>query len=99
MATLDKITRLTCVQCGAHYREGEVKYTCPKCGIEGILDVEYDYDVAKRSMQTHGLGTTPGDRLGSIWRYIDLLPISGEKGLPQLQVGGTPIVDAKRLAA
>ena len=99
MATLDKITRLTCVQCGAHYREGEAKYTCPKCGIEGILDVEYDYDVAKRSMQTHGLGTTPADRLGSIWRYIDLLPISGEKGLPQLQVGGTPIVNATRLAA
>ena len=98
MSALAKITRLTCVQCGAHYREGEHPYTCPACGIEGILDVEYDYDVARRSMNERGLGSTPADRLGSIWRYIDLLPVSGAAGLPQLQVGGTPIVDAKRLA-
>jgi threonine synthase len=95
---LAKIVRLTCVQCGAHYKEGEHPYTCPKCGIEGILDVEYDYDVARRGMKEHGLGTTPADRLGSIWRYIDLLPVSGAAGLPQLQVGGTPIVNARRLA-
>ena len=93
-----KITRLTCVQCGAHYEEGEVPYTCPKCGIEGILDVEYDYDIARRGMAAHGLGKTPHDRLGSIWRYMDLLPITGDKGLPRLQVGGTPILDAPRLA-
>jgi threonine synthase len=98
MTTLAKIVRLTCVQCGAHYREGEHLYTCPACGIEGILDVEYDYDVARASMKTNGLGTTPADRLGSIWRYIDLLPVTGEKGLPKLQVGGTPLVDAPRLA-
>jgi threonine synthase len=98
MTTLAKIARLTCVQCGAHYREGEHPYTCPKCGIEGILDVEYDYDVARRSMKERGLGATPPDRLGSIWRYLDLLPITGEAGLPQLQVGGTPIVNAARLA-
>jgi threonine synthase len=97
-SSLAKIARLTCVQCGAHYREGEHPYTCPACGIEGILDVEYDYDVARASMKARGLGTTPADRLGSIWRYIDLLPISGEKGLPRLQIGGTPIVDAPRLA-
>jgi threonine synthase len=99
MSTPSQITRLTCVQCGAQYREGEHPYTCPACGIEGILDVEYDYDVARRSMKERGLGTTPADLLGSIWRYIDLLPITGEKGLPRLQVGGTPLVDAPRLAA
>jgi threonine synthase len=98
MTTLAKITRLTCVQCGAHYREGEHPYTCPACGIEGILDVEYDYDVPRRSMKERGIGTTPTDRLGSIWRYLDLLPITGDAGLPRLQVGGTPIVDTPRLA-
>jgi threonine synthase len=98
MTSLAKITRLTCVRCGAHYREGEQPYTCPKCGIEGILDVEYDYDVARRSMKERGLGATPADRLGSIWRYMDLLPITGDAGLPQLQIGGTPIVSATRLA-
>jgi threonine synthase len=98
MSRLAKIVRLTCVQCGAHYREGEVLYTCPTCGIEGILDVEYDYDVARRGMAARGLGTTPPDRLGSIWRYMDLLPITGEAGLPRLQIGGTPIVESPRLA-
>lgn len=98
MSSLAKIARLTCVQCGAHYREGEHLYTCPRCGIEGILDVEYDYDVARRAMKERGLGSTPADRLGSIWRYLDLLPITGDAGLPQLQVGGTPIVNAPRLA-
>lgn len=98
MTRLAKITRLTCVQCGAHYREGEQLYTCPACGIEGILDVEYDYEVARASMAQHGIGSTAPDRLGSIWRYIDLLPITGDAGLPQLQVGGTPIVNARRLA-
>src|SRR6185312_8321622 len=99
MNRISKIVRLTCVQCGAHYREGEHPYTCPACGIQGILDVEYDYDVARRSMKERGLGSTPHDRLGSIWRYLDLLPITGEKGFPRLQVGGTPILDAPRLAA
>jgi threonine synthase len=93
-----KIVRLTCVQCGTHYREGEHLYTCPRCGIEGILDVEYDYDFARRGMQARGLGKTPWDRLGSIWRYLDLLPITGAKGLPRLQVGGTPVLEAPRLA-
>jgi threonine synthase len=96
---LAKITRLTCVQCGAHYREGEHPYTCPACGLEGILDVEYDYDIARRGMAAQGIGTTPHDRLGSIWRYLDLLPITGAAGLPRLQVGGTPILEAPRLAS
>jgi threonine synthase len=99
MSDLAKITRLTCVQCGSHYREGEHAYTCPQCGIEGILDVEYDYDVARRSMRERGLGATPADRLGSIWRYIDLLPITGKAGLPRLQIGGTPVLEAPRLGA
>jgi threonine synthase len=98
MPTLAKIVRLTCVQCGAHYAEGAAPYTCPRCGIEGILDVEYDYDVARRGMGARGIGTTPPDRLGSIWRYLDLLPITGDKGLPRLQVGGTPVLESPRLA-
>ena len=78
--------------------KGSTRTLAAACGIEGILDVEYDYDVARRSMKERGLGATPSDRLGSIWRYLDLLPVTGDAGLPKLQVGGTPIVDAPRLA-
>jgi threonine synthase len=34
----------------------------------------------------------------SIWRYLELLPITGGKGLPPLQVGWTPIYDCPGLA-
>jgi threonine synthase len=95
--SLTKILGLTCVQCGAHYREGEQLYTCPACGPEGILDVEYDYEVAKRQLAHRGIGATEPDRLGSIWRYFDLLPLSGAAGLPRLQVGGTPVLESPRL--
>ncbi len=98
MSDLAKIVGLRCVQCGARYTEGEQPYTCPKCGIEGILDVELDYDVARRSMRDRGIGSTPPDRLGSIWRYLDLLPITGDAGLPRLWLGGTPVLEAPRLA-
>ena len=87
------ITGLVCVECSAHYDEGEVPYTCPKCGVSGILDVQYDYQ------RLSGLK----DKLQasselSIWRYRDLLPITGGKGLPPLQVGWTPVYDFPGLA-
>src|SRR5262249_20805859 len=82
------VTGLRCVRCGEHYREGEVLYTCPRCGIEGILDVEYDYERVRWQ---------PSDER-SIWRYLALLPVEGTRGLPSLQVGWTPIAEFPRLA-
>jgi threonine synthase len=82
------VTGLRCVRCGAHYREGEVDYTCPPCGIEGILDVEYDYDKIRWQPSNER----------SIWRYMPLLPLRGDHGLPSIQVGWTPIGTFPRLA-
>jgi threonine synthase len=82
------VTGLRCVKCGSHYREGEVPYTCPPCGIEGILDIEYDYDRVRWQ---------PSDER-SIWRYLPLLPVEGNMGLPSLQVGWTPVAEFPRLA-
>src|SRR5262245_28487884 len=82
------VTGLRCVKCGKRYAEGEVETTCAACGIEGILDVEYDYDRVRLDLG--------GER--SIWRYLPLLPVTGEKGLPTLQVGFTPVLEAPRLA-
>ena len=72
-----------------------VPYTCPACGIKGILDVQYDYAaiarrltrqrLAKRSENTH-------------WRYRELLPIRKNASLPRLSVGWTPVVLAPSLA-
>jgi len=37
------VSGLKCMICGSSYDYGNV-FTCPTCGIEGILDVQYDYD-------------------------------------------------------
>src|SRR5512135_178894 len=95
---LAKITGLRCVLCGAVYPHGEVEYTCPRCGLQGILDVEYDADRIGRRFSRR---TLESDRDLSLWRYRALLPVPDDVTLlppPRLQVGFTPVVDAPSLA-
>ncbi|MBI2930468.1 MAG: threonine synthase [Planctomycetes bacterium] len=87
------ITGLRCVVCGRTYGP-DVLFTCPSCGVEGILDVEIDYDRAARTLTRDALAARPLDH----WRYRELLPIAPESPLPPLHVGWTPIYDAPRLA-
>ena len=87
------VAGLVCVECQTHYREGEVLYTCPRCGTAGILDVRYDYERLDRWKDR--LATSS---VFSMWRYLELLPITGGKGLPSLHVGWTPIYDCPHLA-
>jgi threonine synthase len=97
-AALPKISGLRCVLCASVYPHGEVEYTCPRCGIEGILDVEYDAGlVGKRFSKS----TLEADRDLSLWRYRALLPVPDDAvalPAPRLQVGFTPVVDAPALA-
>ncbi len=91
--SLHHITRLVCVKCGKTYGT-EVAYTCPACGIEGILDVEYDYEAAARTLDRASLER----REPWMWRYKELLPIDDMIELPHLHVGWTPVYGAPRLA-
>ncbi len=84
------VTGLRCVRCDARYAADAGHLICPACGREGILDVEYDYARIAWPPAT-------GDR--SIWRYLPLLPVQGGTRLPTLAVGGSPLVEAPRLAA
>src|SRR5689334_8018916 len=86
------VTGLRCVVCGARY-SARTPYTCPKCGITGILDVEYDYRAVRRSMTKKKLATRPLDH----WRYAELLPVNVAK-VPNLGVGWTPVYETKPLA-
>lgn len=88
---LPKVTGLRCVLCGSVYAHGEQEYTCPRCGIEGILDVEYDHELITRFFSKEAL---EGCRDFSIWRYRALLPISDDLDLPRLATGWTPVVEA-----
>jgi len=86
------VTGLRCVVCGARY-SARTPYTCPKCGIQGILDVEYDYRAVRRSMTKKKLASRPFDH----WRYAELLPVNVAK-VPNLSVGWTPVYETKPLA-
>ncbi|MCX8094643.1 MAG: threonine synthase [Caldisericia bacterium] len=86
-----KIKFLKCILCGNEYKETEVKYTCPKCGKDGILFVELDYeniDFKKEKLK---------DRPNNILRYHELLPINNIENTPPLNVGMTPLYKSKRL--
>jgi threonine synthase len=88
------VTGLRCLICGEPYDNGNVQ-TCPKCGIQGILDVQYDYDSAAKSLTSTALAGRPKNH----WRYRELIPVSSDSALPPLHVGWTPIYDVPRLAA
>jgi threonine synthase len=85
------VTHLRCLVCGKIIPYGNV-FTCPDCGIEGILDVQYDYD------SIPNLQSVISNRQFNHWRYRELLPISPDISFPHLHVGWTPVYDVPRLA-
>jgi threonine synthase len=93
---MDHVKSLKCLICGKEYAPHEIDYVCPAHGDEGIVDVQYDYDLIGRRLNPQMLEQNP-DR--TIWRYRPLLPIEPESPVPPLTVGGTPLYKADRLAA
>lgn len=91
---MGKPVELRCILCGASFCPGEVEYTCPTCGLDGTLDVLYDYDEAARTMTRTALA----GRAASLWRYGEILPIEDDNSIPFLSVGWTPLYEAPALA-
>ena len=93
---MDNVLNLKCLICGKEYQPHEVDYVCPDHGTDGILDVQYDYDLIRRRI-------SQGDLLHNtdhtIWRYRPLLPVQPDISVPPLAVGWTPLYRADRLAA
>lgn len=86
------VTGLKCLICGNICPHGNI-FTCSHCGIQGILDVQYDYDSVLEHLKSN-IGHRPFDH----WRYRELLPVSPDLPLPHLHVGWTPVYDVPRLA-
>ncbi|MBN1964056.1 MAG: threonine synthase [Anaerolineae bacterium] len=78
-----------CVTCGAEYSLDEVQYVCPTCGPVGVLDVVYAYETIPAAR--------PDGGARSMW-YRQVMPLTGDAVLPAMQIGGTPLYDATRLA-
>jgi threonine synthase len=84
------MTGLQCHLCGTKF-PAEALWVCDQC--LGPLEVEYDYD-AIRSAVTRD---TIERRARNVWRFRELLPITGEPRTG-FHSGYTPLIRADRLA-
>lgn len=92
---MGRVSELRCVLCSRSYRETDVDYTCPSCGIDGTLDVLYDYESAAREMTRKSLASSAEF---SLWRYWPVLPVAHKAHAQPLAVGWTPMYDSESLA-
>jgi threonine synthase len=82
---------LKCRLCGRRYPKQALNFCTEDFGP---LEVEYDYvAVARSGLSRQAIESRPR----TMWRYRELLPLDGEPAVG-VQVGGTPLVRADRLA-
>ena len=93
---MQHVINLKCLICGKEYGIDEIDYVCPDHGDEGILDVQYDYDLIGRQISRKAL--LNATEL-NIWRYKPLLPVQLHAKVPPLSVGWTPMYYTPPLAA
>lgn len=91
---MELVTGLKCVFCQSVYPARRL-FTCPRCGIHGILDVQYDYRAVSRKLTRRILAARKDF---SQWRYRELLPVRAASAVPDLCVGWTPLSCAPALA-
>lgn len=81
---------LGCPRCGASYELAEAPARCASCA--STLEVAYDYDAARRSIEEHPLASRRAD----VWRLRELLPCQGPFVVGH-DAGFTPLLHARRL--
>lgn len=83
-----------CSICHTDYEPASILYTCPKCG--GNLDVVLDYEAIQKNYQIEDI-TSRTDF--SLWRYLPLLPVEdpGGEGTPLRFAGWTPLYEPAAL--
>jgi len=84
-----------CSLCEAEYLPTSVLYSCPRCG--GNLDVVLDYTAIRHKYQVEDITSRSEN---SLWRYLPLLPVSdpGGTGTPLHYAGWTPLYSPGRLS-
>jgi threonine synthase len=88
--TTTLVRGLKCRLCGKQYGRQPLNFCTEDFGP---LEVDYDYDAIAKQVTRQTFEKRPFN----MWRYRELLPIDGEPTVGT-QVGGTPLVPAKRLA-
>jgi len=80
---------------GKTFAPGEVEYFNPDVGQVATLDVLYDYDTLRASVDRDAIAAS---NTRTMWRYGPLLPIADSDAIPPLAVGSTPLYHTPRLA-
>jgi threonine synthase len=83
------LTHLECSNCGATFTAEELHTTCPACGK--VLFARYDLDAARREVTREAVAA----RGGSMWRWLELMPVRDEANVVTLGEGGTPLLPAR----
>ncbi|MBN1945873.1 MAG: threonine synthase [Bradymonadales bacterium] len=87
--------RLVCVKCSAEYPPDGTLMTCTRCGLTGILDVEYD--LSNLPPADSFLRVLQG-RAPNMWRYAEMLPVVPDLPEHFLRVGLSPLYESERMA-
>ena len=87
------VTHLECANCGDSYPAGEVHNLCTACAKP--LWVRYDLEAVKQRLHKRDLVGRPA----TLWRFLELLPVSDSARIVSLGETVTPILAARRLAA
>jgi threonine synthase len=82
---------LKCRVCGKTYAKQALNFCVDDFGP---LEVDYDYEAIGEALNRAKVELRPN----TMWRFRELLPLDGEPTVG-VQVGGTPLVRADRLAA
>ncbi|MEO8084416.1 MAG: threonine synthase, partial [Ardenticatenales bacterium] len=86
-------THLECAQCGTSYPANALANLCPTC--QRPLLARYDLAAARTALPREALA----DRVGSLWRYAELLPVADPAWRLTLGEGWTPLLETPRLGA
>jgi threonine synthase len=86
----DFVRGLRCRECGKAYPKEPLNFCTEDFGP---LEVDYDYDTVREALSRAKVELRPD----TMWRFRELLPLDGEPTVGA-QVGGTPLVQANRLA-
>ena len=85
------ITRVTCLECGHEMEFYAGLHKCPACN-GAWLDAAYDYETVA------AIWSKPLEqRLRSLWRYVELLPLTDADKIVTMGEGQTPLIRAYKL--
>jgi len=82
-------TGFRCTVCDRAYPVEFDSMVCAECGVDGILDVVYDYNAIGDTINREDPFPAGGTR--DLWRFAPLLPMHPQKYHPAWSVGGTPL--------